>query len=119
MADTGATLESIYHDLRQDVAAVPVMELRDAAAATADETLLFTGGTFLASGAVWLGVERLVTEGWQDQLFGICLVAVVAGVLLSLVGYRQQTRRVTRLMRYCPKEIREPEAPAEEAQKND
>jgi len=104
MANTGAKLKAIYHEGEQQIAPVPVMDLKDATATATEETLLSTGGTFLASGAVWLGVERLVTEGWADQLFGICIVAVVAGFILSFVGHRQRARRVNRLMRYCPKE---------------
>src|SRR5215210_912103 len=107
MANTGAKLRAVYHEGEQQIAPVPVMDLKDATASATEETILSTGGTFLASGAAWLGLERLVTEGWQDQLFGICVVAVVAGVILSYVGHRQRSRRVTRLMRYCPRDAEE------------
>lgn len=107
MANTGAKLRTIYHEGEQDIAPVPVMDLKDATASATEETLLSTGGTFLASGAIWLGIERLVTVGWQDQLFGVCAVAILAGSILSFVGHRQRSRRVTRLMRYCPKDTPE------------
>lgn len=105
----GSKLNSVYHDGVQEVAPVPVMDIKDAAASATEETVLSTGGTFLASGAVWLGVERLATEGIRDQLFGICVVAVIAGLILSWVGHRQQSRRVKRLERYCPKETKSAE----------
>ena len=100
----GARLESRYHQKEQDVVGVPVGDIRDASSSANEEVLQFTVGTFFASGAFWLGIERVLTEGWDDPVVWVCGVTVVFGLVLSITGFRQSQRRVRRLERYCPDE---------------
>lgn len=99
---SGATLEPNYHKGSQDVVGVPFMEIRDASSSVNEETLQFTAGTFLFSGAFWLSIERLCTVGVNDPVVWICAISMVFGLVLGFTGYRQQCRRVRRLERYCP-----------------
>ena len=82
------------------------MELRDARSSAMEEVYVFTLGNFFTSGSLWLGIERLVTEKGFDWLAVLCGVLFLVGVLLTVVGFRQSSRRVTRLMWYVPKELR-------------
>jgi hypothetical protein len=102
IAPSGATLEPNYHKGSQDVVGVPVMEIRDASSSANEETLQFTAGTFLFSGAFWLGIERLCTVGVDDPVAWVCGLSMLFGAVLGFTGYKQQSRRVRRLERYCP-----------------
>lgn len=99
---SGARLEPKYHAQEQDIVGVPVMDIRDASSSAKEEVLQFSVGGFLASGAFWLGVERLLTVGYSDALFLVCIAFFICGVVLAYVGFRQTMRRVSRLERYLP-----------------
>ena len=102
----GAKFTVKYVDTEHEVVGVPIMELRDARSSAMEEVAVFTFGNFLASGSLWLGIERLVTEQGFDWVALLCGVLFVVGVLLIVVGFRQAARRVTRLLWYVPKEMR-------------
>lgn len=99
----GAQIEHKYHKAIHDAVAVPVMELEDSSNSIMEEVSQFSIGNFFASGAFWLGVERLITVGYNDALFISCIPALCFGVTLSIVGFRQSKRRMNRLARYIPK----------------
>ena len=101
-SDTGAQLVPKYHKATHDIVGVPVMEIKDAASSALEEVLQFSFGNFLASGAFWLGSERLITVGKADPLFLMCLVPFACGILLAIIGFRQARRRTNRLVRYVP-----------------
>ena len=101
-AETGAKIIPQYHATRPDVVGVPVMEIRDASSSAKEEIFQFVAGNFLASGAFWLGIERLVTVGFEDTLFLACIAFFLCGVVVGVMGFRQSLRRVTRLSRYIP-----------------
>lgn len=100
-ATTGATVESRYHDRTQDIVGVNVEDLREFKSASVEEFWQFVVGEFLAAGAFWLGVERFVTEpNWQeDALFWICVAVLLAGCVIGYFGYRQLSRRQSRIDR--------------------
>lgn len=98
----GAKLTPEYHELKQHVVGVPVMEIKDATASAKEEVAQFSIGGFLFSGAFWLGIERFFTVGYSDTLFGWCIAFVICGAVLGIVGLRQTIRRVSRLERYIP-----------------
>jgi hypothetical protein len=100
----GARLDPRYHKNEQDIVGVPVTDLRDATSSATEELWQFTAGSFFASGAFWLGFERLATEGWRDPLVWVCGISICFGLVLGVTGYRQSARRVRRLERYCPDE---------------
>jgi len=100
----GAQLEPVYHHNKQSIVGVPVMDLREASSSAVEEVAQFSVGGFLASGAFWLGVERLVTEGGTDALFLACIAFFICGGVLALTGFRQSLRRVRRLERYIPQD---------------
>ena len=101
--DSGAKLEVQYHTSTQGVVGVPVIDIKDAAGSAFEEFLQFSVGGFFASGAFWLGIERIVTAGYRDTLFYICVVAFIFGIVLAFAGFRQSRRRMNRLARYIPK----------------
>lgn len=98
----GAQYVAKYHKLTHDVVGVPVMEIRDSMSSAVEEVVQFSIGNFLASGAFWLGTERLIINGYKDVLFLSCTAFFVCGVVLAVTGFRQARRRVTRLSRYIP-----------------
>ncbi|MEG3155825.1 hypothetical protein [Sphingomonas sp. RB1R13] len=102
LAPGGATLEPIYHQGKQGVVGVPVMEIKDATSSAFEERMLSVVGTFFASGAFWLGVDKLISEGPANPVFLVCLISMVCGGVVAWTGYRQSARRVNRLERYCP-----------------
>ena len=83
------------------------MEIKDSTDSAREEIYQFSFGNFLVSGAFWLGTERLVTEGLGDFLLWVCVIALFSGSLLFYTGYKQSQRRLARLMRYVPPDIRE------------
>ena len=101
-SDSGAQFELQYHKSKQAVVGVPVTEIRDASSSAVEEVLQFSFGNFLASGSFWLGIERWATMGYLDPLFLGCVSAFVCGIILSITGFRQARRRLSRLMRYIP-----------------
>ena len=98
----GAKFIPQYHTATHDIVGVPVMEINDSASSAAEEIAQFSIGNFLASGAFWLGAERLITNGYKDVLFISCIAFFICGVVLAVTGFRQAKRRVTRLKRYIP-----------------
>ena len=98
---TGASLKSNYLDRRQDVVGVSVDDLMDFKSARIEEFLQFVIGEFFAAGSIWLALERFATvPDWrQDAVFWICIVAFIAGVIITIFGYRQLKRRQTRIDR--------------------
>ena len=78
------------------------MDIRDSTSSAKEELAHFSLGNILASGAFWLGTERLITVGYGDVLFLACIAFLICGVVLSITGYRQSVRRITRLERYLP-----------------
>lgn len=107
----GAKFVQQYHTATQDVVGVPVMDIRESASYALEEVLLFAVGNFMASGAFWLGIERIITAGYKDSLFQVCLLSLLFGATLAFVGFRQMRRRVSRLSRYIPQEIPQEDAP--------
>lgn len=107
----GARLDSEYHSATQTVVPVPVSEIKDASASATEEIVQFAVGGFMFSGAFWLGLERLFTEGIKDPLLAVCVLSCVFGAVLGFAGFRQAQRRVKRLERYCPKDDQPPQGP--------
>ena len=100
--DGGAQYVAKYHKLTHDVVGVPVMDIKDSISSAVEEVAQFSIGNFLASGAFWLGTERLITDGYKDALFLSCIAFFICGAVLAITGFRQARRRVTRLSRYIP-----------------
>lgn len=100
--DGGAQYIAKYHKMTHDVVGVPVMEIKDSMRSAVEEVAQFSVGNFLASGAFWLGTERLITDGHEDPLFLSCIAFLICGVVLAITGFRQARRRVNRLSRYIP-----------------
>ena len=100
----GAKFTVNYKHTEHDIVSIPVMEIKDASSSALEEVAVFAFGNFLASGSFWLGVERFVTEGIKDPVLIGCGSAFLAGLVLTIVGFRQTARRVSRLMRYVPQE---------------
>ena len=98
----GSQFLPTYHNTKQDMGAVPIVDIRDASSFAKEEVAQFGVGGFLASGAFWMGLERLVTVGWYDTLFLCSCAFFVAGGVTAFFGYRQTIRRITRLERYIP-----------------
>ena len=98
----GARVVPKYHTSTHDIVGVPVIDIKDAAGSDVEEFLQFSVGGFFASGAFWLGIERLVTVGYKDPLFYICVIALIFGAVLAFAGFRQTRRRINRLARYIP-----------------
>lgn len=98
----GATLDSNYLENSQDVVGVPVPDIKESVESAKEEVWQFSAGSFLFSGAFWLGFERLVTEGVNDALFLSCIPCIVCGAVLALTGYRQAMRRVNKLKKFIP-----------------
>ena len=82
------------------------MDIKDSTSAAKEELVHFSLGNILASGAFWLGAERLITVGYDDALFLSCIAFLICGIVLAITGYRQSIRRVTRLERYVPENMR-------------
>jgi hypothetical protein len=76
-----------------------VADLRDFRTSSIEEFGQFAIGEFLVAGAFWLGVERFITtENWRtDVLFWICAVTLVAGLVIGFFGFKQLSRRKTRI----------------------
>ena len=100
--ESGAQYKVKYHKLTHDVVGVPVIDIKDSISSAVEEVAQFSIGNFLASGAFWLGTERLIINGYKDVLFLSCIAFFVCGVVLAITGFRQALRRVTRLSRYIP-----------------
>ena len=98
----GAHIRQQYHESTQHIVGVPVTELKYSNTYAIEEIGLFALGDFLVSGALWLGIERLATEGYQDVVFWWCAGTVVVGGLLVGLGLYQISRRVKRLLQYVP-----------------
>ena len=84
---TGAQINPRYHATRPDVVGVPVMEIKDASNSAKEEVFQFAAGNFLASGAFWLGIERLITVGFKDVLFLSCIAFFLCGVVVGVMGF--------------------------------
>lgn len=97
----GAALRSNYLDRRQDVVGVPVDDLVDFKSARVEEFLQFVIGEFFAAGSIWLALERYATvPDWrEDGVFGVCVAAFIAGIVITAFGYRQLKRTQTRIDR--------------------
>ncbi|WP_090879375.1 hypothetical protein [Bauldia litoralis] len=95
----GATYTATYVDRVIEGVPVSIRELEDFKSASVEEFWQFVAGEFLVAGAFWLGVERLVTvdNAMADLLFWICVVAFVAGCIVGFFGYRQLSRRQSRI----------------------
>ena len=102
----GATLEPEYHQGKQGIVGVPIMDIRDATDSALEERVQAVVGTFFASGSFWLGVDKLVSDELTGTVFIVCGSAFAFGVVLAWAGFRQSARRVSRLERYCPKEAK-------------
>jgi len=95
----GATYSTKYLD--REIKGVPVSidELEEFKTGSIEEFGQFVFGNFLVAGSFWLGIERALTTEpfWKDLLFWICVVAFVAGAVITFFGYRQMRRRQTRI----------------------
>ena len=100
----GAKLQVNYHQNEQDVVGVPVMAIRDSISSAKEEVIQYSVGGFMFSGAFWLGFERVLTVGFKDAVFLSCIAFCICGACLTIFGFRQALRRVTRLERYVPDE---------------
>lgn len=78
---------------RTKVIRVAVRDLKNLTAYTQEEMLLFAAGQFFFSGGLWLGAEKVLEGGWRSPVVGMCAVAVIAGLVLALVGWRQIARK--------------------------
>lgn len=100
-ATQGAGYRAAYTDRKIPVVSVSIDELEDFKSASKDEFAQFAIAQFMAAGAFWLGIERLVTipEFWTDLLFWICVVCLIAGCCVGYFGFQQMRRRQTRIER--------------------
>lgn len=71
--------------------------IRNFKSASVEEFWQFVIGQFFAVGGFWLGIERLVTVGYWDALFLMCVVSVIAGCVIGYFGYCQLQRCQTRI----------------------
>ena len=94
----GATMVTEYAQSRQLMTSVDVDFLRDMQTSMKEEFWIFTFGGFLASGSFWIVVERFFSRE-IDTLFWVCVVALVAGLVIGLIGYTQLGRRKTKIGR--------------------
>lgn len=95
--NAGATASPEYHDSKMGVIGVPVEDLDDFSKSSKEEFGQFAAGQFFLAGGFWLAVERLITNGYKDELFLVSLIAVVAGAVLAYAAFRQLKRRKTRI----------------------
>ena len=99
----GATMSTEYADQDQVLTLVDVEDLREWKTGMREESWQFSLAGFFASGALWLGIERLVTEGLGDKLFLMCVVALIFSGTVGFFGLRQLGRRQRKIDRYIIK----------------
>lgn len=98
----GATIQPQYMVRYPETIAVNKSDLEDLK--EFDESAVrFAGlGTFLASGAVWLMVEKAL-ENWSafkwSPLFWLCLLCVIVGAFLVYQGRAMHLRKASRIDR--------------------
>ena len=92
-------METRYHDRAQDVVGVDVKDLREFRSAGIEEFWQFVVGEFFAAGSFWVGVDRFFNSPnyLADPMFWVCVVAFIAGIVIGYFGYRQLSRRKTRM----------------------
>lgn len=109
----GAQMETEYLGQQQRLTLVNVEDLKDWRSSMREESLQFSIALFFASGSLWLGLERLFTDGPSDGLFQFCGLAFLASGIVAFFGYKQLGRRSHRIERYI--EIAERQREAREA----
>lgn len=92
------TLIGTHRSLRTVVVTEEFLE--DIKEANRDNVRLFLLGEFLCAGSFWLGVEKLITEGYKDIIFIWCAATFFAGAVIIITGLRQHSRKQTRIQKY-------------------
>lgn len=88
-----------YLGQQQQLTLVNVEDLKDWKSSMREESWQFSAAGFFASGTLWLGAERLFTNGPKDGLFQICVVVLIASGAVAFFGYKQLGRRSLRIQR--------------------
>lgn len=102
----GADMTPDYLSTTHKICAVPVNEILQAHRIMKRTETQATIGVSIATGAFWLGVERLVTESYNDPLFqGSCAI-FLCGVLMVWFIKQSRNESAKRLLWYIPENLR-------------
>lgn len=99
---TGATVDVRYFNRRQDYVSVNRNDLEDLRDFDSSAVSFGAIGMFLLSGAVWLLLEKLLTEGASANraLVSICSLSILVGAFLIWQGgkmHKKKTNRINRI----------------------
>lgn len=85
----GAQISQTYLVRRQRSVAVNERDLKELLTIDAVQQGLMAVGTFMASGAIWLGAEKILEqEKFQfTPLLALCIASAVAGLTLFTAGF--------------------------------
>ena len=74
-------------------------DLQEFKASSVEEFAQFALAEFFLAGSFWVAVERFFTieNPWNDVLFWICLVSVIASAIIGWAGWRQLLRKYRRI----------------------
>ena len=97
----GATIATKYLARTQEIVGVNRSDLEDILEFDASEVWFGGFGTFLASGAVWLAVEKVLEQEVYQMtpLLWVCLLCVCVGAFLIYQGFKMHGRKRSRIER--------------------
>jgi len=89
LAPHGAQINQTYLVRRQRSVAVNERDLRELLTIDGVQQGLMAVGTFMASGAVWLGAEKVLEQEKfaLTPLLSLCIASFVAGIALFIGGF--------------------------------